>query len=75
MKLRSSVFASLVLILEVVGVGLFLRGFFPVPVKSSLTSKSRLSDQPAEPQTGEQTGVQTGELTRAGICLSPVKTS
>ncbi|XP_061757481.1 GPI ethanolamine phosphate transferase 2 [Nerophis ophidion] len=52
MKVRSSVFASLILILEVVGVAVFLRGFFPVPVKSSLSSKSRLADLPLEPLTG-----------------------
>ncbi|XP_018615203.1 GPI ethanolamine phosphate transferase 2 isoform X3 [Scleropages formosus] len=49
MKVRSSVFASLCLLLEVCGIALFLRGFFPVPVKSSFTSKSKLSDLPAEP--------------------------
>lgn len=53
MKVRSSVFATLILISEVIGVTLFLRGFFPVPVKSSLASKNRLSDLPAEPLTGE----------------------
>lgn len=53
MKLRSSLFATFILICEAVGVALFLRGFFPVPVKSSLSSKSRLSDLPAEPLTGE----------------------
>lgn len=52
MKLRSSVFASFILIFEVVGIALFLRGFFPVPVKSSLSSKSKLSDLPPEPVTG-----------------------
>ncbi|XP_028315942.1 GPI ethanolamine phosphate transferase 2 isoform X2 [Gouania willdenowi] len=52
MKIRSSVFASFVLLLEVVGIVLFLRGFFPVPVKSSLASKSQLSEQPLEPLTG-----------------------
>uniref|UniRef100_A0AAQ5Z9R7 GPI ethanolamine phosphate transferase 2 C-terminal domain-containing protein n=1 Tax=Amphiprion ocellaris TaxID=80972 RepID=A0AAQ5Z9R7_AMPOC len=52
MKVRSSVFASLILIFEVIGVALFLRGFFPVPVKSSFSSKSSLSDLPAEPLTG-----------------------
>uniref|UniRef100_A0A3Q1GDX5 Phosphatidylinositol glycan anchor biosynthesis class G (EMM blood group) n=1 Tax=Acanthochromis polyacanthus TaxID=80966 RepID=A0A3Q1GDX5_9TELE len=40
MKVRSSVFASFILIFEVIGVALFLRGFFPVPVKSSFSSKS-----------------------------------
>ncbi|XP_023651716.1 GPI ethanolamine phosphate transferase 2 isoform X1 [Paramormyrops kingsleyae] len=49
MKVRSSVFASLCLILEICGIALFLRGFFPAPVKSSFTLKSKLSDQPAEP--------------------------
>ncbi|KAM3867237.1 GPI ethanolamine phosphate transferase 2 [Diretmus argenteus] len=52
MKVRSSVFASVILILEVIGVALFLRGFFPVPVKSSVSSNSKLSDLPAEPLTG-----------------------
>ncbi|XP_054593926.2 GPI ethanolamine phosphate transferase 2 isoform X1 [Nothobranchius furzeri] len=52
MKVRSSIFASFILVFEVLGVALFLRGFFPVPVKSALPSKSRLSDLPAEPQTG-----------------------
>ncbi|XP_011478799.2 GPI ethanolamine phosphate transferase 2 [Oryzias latipes] len=52
MKVRSSVFASFILMLEVLGVALFLRGFFPVPVKSSLSSKNKLSDLPPEPLTG-----------------------
>ncbi|XP_068596475.1 GPI ethanolamine phosphate transferase 2 [Brachionichthys hirsutus] len=52
MKVRSSVFASSLLICEVIGVAVFLRGFFPVSVKSSLSSKSKLSDVPAEPLTG-----------------------
>nr|XP_043896449.1 GPI ethanolamine phosphate transferase 2 isoform X1 [Solea senegalensis] len=52
MKFRSSVFASFILLFEVIGVALFLRGFFPVPVKSSFSSKSKLSDLPAEPLSG-----------------------
>ncbi|XP_029368605.1 GPI ethanolamine phosphate transferase 2 isoform X1 [Echeneis naucrates] len=52
MKVRSSVFASFILIFEVFGIALFLRGFFPAPVKSSLSSKSQLSDLPAEPLLG-----------------------
>uniref|UniRef100_A0AAY4E8D9 GPI ethanolamine phosphate transferase 2 C-terminal domain-containing protein n=1 Tax=Denticeps clupeoides TaxID=299321 RepID=A0AAY4E8D9_9TELE len=52
MKVSSSVFASLCLILELFGLALFLRGFFPVPIKSSFSSKSKLSDLPAEPLTG-----------------------
>ena len=64
MKVRSSVFASFILIFEVFGVCLFLRGFFPVPVKSSLSSKNKLSDLPAEPLTGE--------LTASSSCHPPV---
>ncbi|XP_071396637.1 GPI ethanolamine phosphate transferase 2 isoform X5 [Centroberyx affinis] len=52
MKVRSSVFASFIILFEVIGVALFLRGFFPAPVKSSFSSKSKLSDVPAEPLTG-----------------------
>lgn len=55
MKVRSSVFATFILLSEVIGIALFLRGFFPVPVKSSLASNNRLSDLPAEPLTGELT--------------------
>ncbi|XP_051929477.1 GPI ethanolamine phosphate transferase 2 [Hippocampus zosterae] len=50
MKLRSSAFASIILIFEVLAVALFLRGFFPVPVKSSL-SKIR-QELPMEPLSG-----------------------
>lgn len=53
MKVRTSVFATLILMSEVIGIALFLRGFFPVPIKSSLASKNRLSDLPAEPLSGE----------------------
>ncbi|XP_073676295.1 GPI ethanolamine phosphate transferase 2-like [Garra rufa] len=52
MKLSSSVFALLCLICEIVSIALFLRGFFPVPVKSSFSAKSQVTDFPAEPQTG-----------------------
>ncbi|XP_054453576.1 GPI ethanolamine phosphate transferase 2 isoform X2 [Anoplopoma fimbria] len=52
MRVRSSVFASFVLVFEVIGVALFLRGFFPVPLKSSFSSNNKLSDLPAEPLTG-----------------------
>uniref|UniRef100_A0A8C6WSE7 Phosphatidylinositol glycan anchor biosynthesis class G n=1 Tax=Neogobius melanostomus TaxID=47308 RepID=A0A8C6WSE7_9GOBI len=44
MKVRSSVFACFILVCEVLGVALFLRGFFPAPVKSTLSSNSRLSE-------------------------------
>ncbi|XP_026872476.2 GPI ethanolamine phosphate transferase 2-like [Electrophorus electricus] len=52
MRLKASVFALFCLIIELLGIALYLRGFFPVPVKSSLSSKSKLSDQPAEPLAG-----------------------
>lgn len=52
MKLRSSVFACCVLLGEVFAVALFLRGFFPAPVKSSVSSKSRPQELPPEPVTG-----------------------
>ncbi|XP_052430778.1 GPI ethanolamine phosphate transferase 2-like [Carassius gibelio] len=52
MKLSSSVFALLCLMCEIVSIALFLRGFFPVPVKSSFSDKSKVTDFPAEPQTG-----------------------
>lgn len=63
MKVRSSVFASFILISEVIGIALFLRGFFPVPVKSSLSAKNRLSDLPAEPLTGELRASPASRLT------------
>ncbi|XP_030622254.1 GPI ethanolamine phosphate transferase 2 isoform X2 [Chanos chanos] len=52
MRVSSSVFASLCLVFEICGIALFLRGFFPVPIKSSFSTKNRLSDFPAEPLTG-----------------------
>uniref|UniRef100_A0A672QRV4 Phosphatidylinositol glycan anchor biosynthesis class G (EMM blood group) n=1 Tax=Sinocyclocheilus grahami TaxID=75366 RepID=A0A672QRV4_SINGR len=52
MKLSSSLFALLCLICEIVSIALFLRGFFPVPVKSSFSAKSKVPHFPAEPQTG-----------------------
>ncbi|XP_058653768.1 GPI ethanolamine phosphate transferase 2 isoform X4 [Onychostoma macrolepis] len=52
MKLSSSVFALLCLLCEIVSIALFLRGFFPVPVKSSFSDKNKVTDFPAEPQTG-----------------------
>ncbi|XP_051514503.1 GPI ethanolamine phosphate transferase 2 [Myxocyprinus asiaticus] len=53
MKLSSSVFALLCLICEILSITLFLRGFFPVPVKSSFSAKSKVTDFPAEPLTGD----------------------
>ncbi|XP_055034649.2 GPI ethanolamine phosphate transferase 2 [Misgurnus anguillicaudatus] len=60
MRLSSSVFALLCLICEVVSIALFLRGFFPVPVKSSFSSKSKVSHFPAEPLTGS--GVNSSKI-------------
>ncbi|KAM4639676.1 GPI ethanolamine phosphate transferase 2 isoform 6-T6 [Amazona ochrocephala] len=48
MRLRSGVFASSCLLVEVLGVALFLRGFFPVPVRS-LPRREARGDLPAEP--------------------------
>ncbi|XP_030327196.1 GPI ethanolamine phosphate transferase 2 isoform X6 [Strigops habroptila] len=48
MRLRSGVFASSCLLVEVLGVALFLRGFFPVPVRS-LPRREARGDPPAEP--------------------------
>ncbi|XP_028661728.2 GPI ethanolamine phosphate transferase 2 isoform X1 [Erpetoichthys calabaricus] len=52
MRLRSSVFAALCLLMEVFGIALFLRGFFPIPVKSSFSAKNKVADMPAEPSAG-----------------------
>ncbi|XP_025954482.2 GPI ethanolamine phosphate transferase 2 [Dromaius novaehollandiae] len=48
MRLRSGVFASSCLLVEALGVALFLRGFFPLPVRSLPRSEAR-RDPPAEP--------------------------
>ncbi|XP_053226364.1 GPI ethanolamine phosphate transferase 2 isoform X2 [Podarcis raffonei] len=48
MRLRSGVFASACLLVQALGVGLFLRGFFPVPVRS-LPRSGVLAGPPAEP--------------------------
>uniref|UniRef100_A0A8D0GUC8 Phosphatidylinositol glycan anchor biosynthesis class G (EMM blood group) n=1 Tax=Sphenodon punctatus TaxID=8508 RepID=A0A8D0GUC8_SPHPU len=48
MRLRSGVFASCCLLVEALGVGLFLRGFFPLPVKS-LPRRGARGDRPPEP--------------------------
>ncbi|KAK1175647.1 GPI ethanolamine phosphate transferase 2 [Acipenser oxyrinchus oxyrinchus] len=52
MRIRSSVFASFCLIMEVFGIALFLRGYFPLPVKSSVSAKSKVADLPTEPLAG-----------------------
>ncbi|XP_058682871.1 GPI ethanolamine phosphate transferase 2 isoform X2 [Poecile atricapillus] len=48
MRLRSGVFASSCLLVQALGVALFLRGFFPVPVRSVPRREAR-ADSPAEP--------------------------
>ncbi|XP_059689683.1 GPI ethanolamine phosphate transferase 2 isoform X5 [Gavia stellata] len=48
MRLRSGVFASSCLLVEALGVALFFRGFFPVPVRSVPRREAR-GDSPAEP--------------------------
>ncbi|XP_070598421.1 GPI ethanolamine phosphate transferase 2 isoform X2 [Erythrolamprus reginae] len=52
MRVRSGVFASFCLLVQALGVGLFLRGFFPVPVRSLLPSGS-FGQVPAEPPQTE----------------------
>ncbi|KAM6328717.1 GPI ethanolamine phosphate transferase 2 isoform 5-T5 [Alca torda] len=48
MRLRSGAFASSCLLVEALGVALFLRGFFPVAVRS-LPRREARGDPPAEP--------------------------
>ncbi|XP_053321061.1 GPI ethanolamine phosphate transferase 2 [Spea bombifrons] len=51
MKVGSSVLACCCLLIQVLGLALFLRGFFPVPVRSQ-SRKSSSSEIPAEPAAG-----------------------
>ncbi|XP_069818573.1 GPI ethanolamine phosphate transferase 2 [Dendropsophus ebraccatus] len=52
MKVGSSVLACSCLVIQVLGLALFLRGFFPVPVRSQ-SRKSSISEVPAEPWAGK----------------------
>ncbi|XP_040273541.1 GPI ethanolamine phosphate transferase 2 [Bufo bufo] len=52
MKVGSAVLACCCLVIQVLGLALFLRGFFPVPVRSQ-ARKSSLSEIPAEPWAGK----------------------
>ncbi|CAJ0959970.1 unnamed protein product, partial [Ranitomeya imitator] len=52
MKVGSSGWACCCLLVQVLGLALFLRGFFPVPVRSQ-TRKSRVSEIAAEPWAGK----------------------
>lgn len=49
MRLRSGVFASCCLLVQALGVGLFLRGFFPVRVRPPPPQKGALAGPPPEP--------------------------
>ncbi|XP_053558727.1 GPI ethanolamine phosphate transferase 2 [Bombina bombina] len=51
MKVGSSVLAACFLLIQVLGLLLFLRGFFPLPVKSQ-TRKNSVSEYPPEPSAG-----------------------
>ncbi|XP_051890500.1 GPI ethanolamine phosphate transferase 2 isoform X9 [Pristis pectinata] len=51
MRLRSSLFGCCGLLLQLFGMVVFLRGFFPLPAKSS-GAKAKASDVPAEPAGG-----------------------
>ncbi|XP_070791556.1 GPI ethanolamine phosphate transferase 2 isoform X4 [Pituophis catenifer annectens] len=61
MRLRSGVFASFCLLVQALGVGLFLRGFFPVPVRSLLPSGT-FGQVPAEPPRTELTSDWTKKI-------------
>ncbi|XP_075208747.1 GPI ethanolamine phosphate transferase 2, catalytic subunit isoform X3 [Anomaloglossus baeobatrachus] len=52
MKVGPSGLACCCLVIQVLGLALFLRGFFPVPVRSQ-TRKSSISEIPAEPWAGK----------------------
>ncbi|XP_073541015.1 GPI ethanolamine phosphate transferase 2 isoform X2 [Phyllobates terribilis] len=52
MKVSSSGLACCCLVIQVLGLALFLRGFFPVPVRSQ-TRESSMSEIAAEPRAGK----------------------
>ncbi|KAG8594441.1 hypothetical protein GDO81_001205 [Engystomops pustulosus] len=52
MKVGASVLACCCLLIQVLGLALFLRGFFPLPVRSQ-ARKSSISEIPAEPWAGK----------------------
>lgn len=51
MRLGSGTFAACCIVIEVLGVALFLRGFFPTPVRSSSRTEHQ-AEPPAEPSAG-----------------------
>ncbi|XP_078066224.1 GPI ethanolamine phosphate transferase 2, catalytic subunit isoform X4 [Mustelus asterias] len=52
MRLRSSLFACCGLLLLLAGMAMFLRGFFPAPLRSFGSLKARVAEIPAEPVSG-----------------------
>ncbi|XP_025026994.1 GPI ethanolamine phosphate transferase 2 [Python bivittatus] len=60
-RMRSGVFASSCLLVQALGVGLFIRGFFPVPVKS-LPRSGAFNRLPPEPPDTELTSNWTQEI-------------
>ncbi|XP_044768999.1 GPI ethanolamine phosphate transferase 2 isoform X4 [Neomonachus schauinslandi] len=52
MRLRSGTFAACCVVIEVLGVALFLRGFFPTPVRSSSRTEHQAEPPAPEPSAG-----------------------
>ncbi|XP_039734495.1 GPI ethanolamine phosphate transferase 2-like [Pteropus medius] len=52
MRLGSGTFAACCVVIEVLGVALFLRGFFPVPVRSSSGTEHQAEPPAPEPSAG-----------------------
>ncbi|GCB73369.1 hypothetical protein scyTo_0002505 [Scyliorhinus torazame] len=52
MRLRSSLFACCGLLVQLFGMAVFMRGFFPAPVKSFGSVKAKVSEIPGEPVLG-----------------------
>uniref|UniRef100_A0A8C5K6Y3 Phosphatidylinositol glycan anchor biosynthesis, class G n=1 Tax=Jaculus jaculus TaxID=51337 RepID=A0A8C5K6Y3_JACJA len=52
MRLSSGAFAASCIAIEVVGVAIFLRGFFPAPVRSSAPTEQRAETPAPEPAAG-----------------------
>eukprot|EP00061_Rhincodon_typus_P000403 g11592.t1 len=59
MRLRSSLFACCGLLGILFGMAVFLRGFFPTPLKSFGSAKAKVSEIPGEPVLGNP-GLQSG---------------
>lgn len=52
MRLGSGTFAACCVVIEVLGVALFLRGFFPAPVRSSSRTEHQAEPPAPEPSAG-----------------------